>query len=359
MESPDVVAAVIAWYDAHRRDLPWRRGDVTPWGVVVSEFMLQQTPVARVLEPWRAWMERWPEPEALAAEPSSAAVLAWGRLGYPRRALRLHEAAQIMTERWAGRVPDRLEDLRSLPGFGDYTAAAVACFAFGARVVVLDTNIRRVFARLDEGRQFPSTSPTVAERGRAAAWLDLVPTSSSEEGRNSASGESVAVSLGAAQAPSSSLSPGHQSSSSHSDARGGDDGSSFVQRRPVVRWNLGLMELGSLVCTARNPTCDVCPIQEACVWRESGCPAWDGPPRTGQSWHGTDRQCRGRLLAVLREAAGVGDGAVPRDALIAEVTQLTTSATAPREAAEHQVIRCLESLLADGLARREGDNVLL
>ena len=147
---------LISWFEVTRRDLPWRR-DVSPWAVMVSEFMLQQTPVARVLPIYEAWIERWPTPAALAAESPGEAVRAWGRLGYPRRALRLHAAAVAIMERHGGQVPEPLEDLLALPGVGSYTAAAISSFAFAGREAVLDTNVRRVFARIVSGEQFPAT----------------------------------------------------------------------------------------------------------------------------------------------------------------------------------------------------------
>src|SRR3954454_470293 len=156
--------AVQTWYDAAARDLPWRLATTTPWGVLVSEVMLQQTPVARVLPVWEQWTARWPEPAALAAESPGEAVRAWGRLGYPRRALRLHGTAGAIVERHGGKVPSDVESLRALPGIGDYTAAAVAAFAFGTRAAVLDTNVRRVYARVFGGTADASGTPTVAER---------------------------------------------------------------------------------------------------------------------------------------------------------------------------------------------------
>src|SRR5580698_11443616 len=134
---------VLAWYASHARDLPWRAPDATPWSVLVSEIMLQQTPVSRVLPAYQAWLTRWPSPAALAADPSGEAVRQWGRLGYPRRALRLHETATIVTERHGGQIPSTRYELLALPGIGAYTAAAVAVFAFGRRHAVLDTNVRR------------------------------------------------------------------------------------------------------------------------------------------------------------------------------------------------------------------------
>ena len=158
-----VVARVLDWYADHARDLPWRRPGTTPWAVMVSEFMLQQTPVERVRTPWATWLERWPTPDALAAAPAGEAVRAWGRLGYPRRALRLHQAAVAITERFDGQVPADLEALRSLPGVGSYTAAAIASFAYGRRAVVLDTNVRRVISRVALGTAQPSNAPSRLE----------------------------------------------------------------------------------------------------------------------------------------------------------------------------------------------------
>lgn len=240
---------ILEWYDAHARDLPWRRPEATAWSVLVSEFMLQQTPVARVLPVHEAWLERWPTPEALAAEPSGEAVRAWGRLGYPRRALRLHAAAVAITEHHAGAVPDCYDDLLALPGVGDYTAAAVAAFAYRQRQVVLDTNVRRVLARAVSGVEFPARSVTRAERDLGAALLP-------------------------ADAPT------------------------------AATWSVAVMELGALVCRADNPRCADCPIRDHCAWREAGAPPYDGPPRPVQTYAGTDRQCRGRLLGVVRDAPG-------------------------------------------------------
>ncbi|GLW65797.1 adenine glycosylase [Actinomadura rubrobrunea] len=275
---PTVTEAILDWYAANARDLPWRAPDATPWGVLVSEIMLQQTPVARVLPVWREWMARWPEPAALAAEPSGEAVRAWGRLGYPRRALRLHEAARVIVERHGGRVPSSHEELLALPGIGAYTAAAVASFAFRQRHAVLDTNVRRVLARLVSGEEYPPRSQTAAEVRLAESLLpDDAPT--------------------------------------------------------AARWSVAVMELGALVCTARTPRCVDCPVLSSCAWHAAGRPAYDGPPRRGQRYAGTDRQCRGRLLAVLRDA----DGPVDKSALDA-----VWSDAVQRE-------RALDALVADGL----------
>ncbi len=174
---------------------------------------------------------------------------AWGRLGYPRRALRLHDAAGVIVINHGGAVPHELEALRALPGVGDYTAAAVACFAFGQPTTVLDTNVRRVLARVLQGRALPPPHPTAAERALA------------EHARPTVTAEAVV-------------------------------------------WNVAAMELGALVCTARAPRCGQCPVADLCAWRRAGSPAYDGPARRGQPWAGTDRQCRGALLQALREGTG-------------------------------------------------------
>ena len=277
----DLHEPILAWYDEHARDLPWRSTSATPWSVMVSEFMLQQTPVARVLPVHEAWLQRWPTPAALAAETSGEAVRAWGRLGYPRRALRLHAAATTIVDRHDGEVPASYDDLRELPGVGDYTAAAIATFAHGRRHVVLDTNVRRVLTRVATGVEFPAASVTKGERTLAA---ELLP----------------------------------------------------ADEPTAATWSVAVMELGALVCTATNPRCLSCPVADRCAWRAAGHPAYDGPPRKVQSWAGTDRQCRGRLLAVLRDA----EGEVSQDRLDAAWSE------------ELQRARCLASLVEDGLVAR-------
>jgi A/G-specific adenine glycosylase len=274
----DLHAPVLEWYDAHARDLPWRRSDATPWAVLVSELMLQQTPVVRVLPVYGAWLARWPRPADLAGEPVGEAIRAWGRLGYPRRAIRLHAAATVIRDEYGGEVPADDDALRSLPGVGEYTASAVLAFAFGRRRTVLDTNVRRVLARLRDGAELPPAAVPATERIRAG---DLLP---------------------------------------HDEPT-------------AATWSVALMELGALVCTAATPRCDVCPVRGVCAWRAGGYPAYDGPPRRGQAWAGTDRQCRGRLLALARESTR-------------PVTSRSVTRAWPDAA---QRARCLESLLADGL----------
>ncbi|MFF1687277.1 MULTISPECIES: A/G-specific adenine glycosylase [unclassified Streptomyces] len=271
-------APVIDWFAENARDLPWRRPDAGPWGVMVSEFMLQQTPVSRALPVYEQWLARWPRPADLAKEAPGEAVRAWGRLGYPRRALRLHGAAVAITERHGGDVPTAHGQLLALPGIGEYTAAAVASFAYGQRHAVLDTNVRRVFARAVSGVQYPPNATTAAERKLARSLL-----------------------------------PEQESTAS--------------------RWAAASMELGALICTAKNESCHRCPIAAQCAWRLAGKPDHVGPPRRGQTYAGTDRQVRGKLLAVLREAVSP----VPQEVLDRVWDEPVQRA------------RALDGLVADGL----------
>lgn len=239
--------ALAPFFAVQGRDLPWRDPSASPWGVLVSEVMLQQTPVARVLPVYRDWMQRWPTPAALAHAEVADVLRAWGRMGYPRRALRLREAAALIVAQHDGEVPREVAALLALPGIGEYTARAVAAFAFGSRVPVVDTNVRRVMARALRGvdEQLPATKADRAE------LESLLPEDPAE----------------------------------------------------AVTTCAALMELGALICTAQKPNCDSCPLKATCAWRVAGYPP--GPPRrAAQRWHGTDRKVRGEILAVLREAVG-------------------------------------------------------
>jgi len=279
-----VAGLVSDWYRANARDLLWRRPGTTPWGVLVSEFMLQQTPVARVEPIWQEWMQRWPRPSDLAAAPRADVLRAWGRLGYPRRALRLHEAAQAIAERHGDVVPADVDALEALPGVGSYTARAVAAFGYGRRCRVVDTNVRRVVARAVHGR---------GDAGPARVRADL--------------------------ADVDGLLPPD------------DDGAALA--------SAALMELGAVVCTARAPRCGTCPVRSVCAWVAAGQPEYAGPRRAVQAFAGTDRQVRGRLMEVLRDSSEP----VARAALDA----------AWADAAQRD--RCLDSLLADGLAEQLDD----
>ena len=262
---------IVAWYRATARDLPWRAPGVTPWGVLLSEVMSHQTQVERVAPVWREWIGRWPTPEAFAAAGTDEILRAWGSLGYPRRALRLKECARVIVDKHAGNVPSDVEELLALPGIGEYTARAVACFAYGQNVAVVDTNVRRVYARAELGEE--NLKPRKAE---IAAVAELLPER---------------------------------------------DGPVFSE---------GLIELGALVCRT-TPLCDQCPVTD-CAWRERGYPkTFERTP--AQKFAGTDRQVRGKIMRVVREAK-------------APVPQGDIDAIWPDEA---QRSRALWSLLADGL----------
>jgi len=247
--------AVSAWYLAHGRDFLWRRPGMTPWALYLIEVMAQQTQIERAARVALEWIERWPSPAALAAEPAGEILKAWGRLGYPRRALAIHAAATVMAAEHDDAPPPDLEALLALPGVGPYTAAAVASFAYGLRVPVVDTNIRRVLARALLGQE---TMPVNARRG--AALMESILPEDAEDAKVT---------------------------------------------------NVAVMELGALVCTPRSPDCDTCPIRDACAWRAAGYPAYEGPRRrAAPRFEGSDRQLRGRVMALLRET----DGVLPRAA---------------------------------------------
>jgi len=271
------------WYRSSARDLPWRREEFHDrygaWGTLVSEFMLQQTPVARVIPHLTAWLERWPDPAAMATASPADVVQQWANLGYPRRALWLHRAAIEITERHGGDVPRDVDALLALSGIGDYTARAVATFSYGDRHPVVDTNTRRVIARAVEGR----SQPGAASRRDLLAMVELLPESAAES----------------------------------------------------AVFNAAMMELGAVVCTARSPRCDRCPIQGTCAWVAAGRPdTGDARPRQAR-YEGSDRQARGAVMKALRDAAPDG---VALDAVIHDWDD------AP------QRDRAIHSLIGDGLA---------
>jgi len=263
-----LAAEISTWFGENARDLPWRRAGFSAWGTLVSEFMLQQTPVNRVIPRLAEWLERWPTPGDLAAVPPGEAVRAWASLGYPRRALWLHAAAVQITERHGGVVPHDVDDLLALTGIGDYTARAVAAFAYGHRHPVVDTNTRRVIARAVAGQAEPAPPSRTRD---LEAMEQLLPE------------ETVAAAV----------------------------------------FNAAIMELGAVVCTSRSPRCDACPIRDACAWRAAGYPEYAGPKKAVQKkFEGSDRQVRGLIMAELRathhpvtaaEIEGLWPDAVQRD----------------------------------------------
>lgn len=273
-----VADAAIEWYQRNARDLPWRAPGVGAWPVLISEVMLQQTPVRRVLPVWQEWVARWPEPAHLAGDTAAEAIRMWGRLGYPRRALRLHECAQELVDRHHGQVPHTVPELLALPGVGGYTARAVAAFAHRQRHPVVDTNVRRLVSRVVDGSPDAGTTTTDADLTAAETLLP------------------------------------------HDDDTAATASAAF-------------MEIGALVCTAREPRCSECPLASHCAWRAGGRPLPAQPSRRPQRYAGTDRQVRGELLAVLRGATGP----VPRARL-----DLAWSEPVQRD-------RALSALVADGL----------
>ncbi|MEX8057633.1 A/G-specific adenine glycosylase [Microbacterium sp. 16-032] len=285
---PGLAAPLIAWYRDAARDLPWRREGFGAWGTLVSEFMLQQTPVNRVVPHLEAWLTRWPTPADLAASPPGDAVTQWANLGYPRRALWLHRAAVEIRDRHDGVVPRDVEALLALTGIGDYTARAVAVFAYGDRHPVVDTNTRRVLARAIEGRAQPGPPHS----------RDL---------------EAMEAELPADVAESAIV-------------------------------NAAAMELGAIVCTARAPRCEACPLATQCAWRAAGYPASEDRRRKQATYEGSDRQTRGAVLKTLREAA---PAAVPAFAVI------------PQWPDAAQRDRAIDSLIADGLVEAADEHLRL
>ncbi|KZX20548.1 A/G-specific adenine glycosylase [Rathayibacter tanaceti] len=280
MPSAALADVIVDWFRTSARDLPWRRDGFPAWGTLVSEFMLQQTPVVRVVPRLADWLERWPTPSALAAVPPGEAVRAWQSLGYPRRALRLHACAVAIAQEHGDVVPDDVDTLLALPGIGDYTARAIAVFAYGRRHPVVDTNVRRVIARAVDGAAEPGPPRAKAD---LAAMAALLPEPLPE----------------------------------------------------AAAFNAGMMELGAVVCTARAPRCDECPIRHLCRWRADGYPEHTGPVKAPQKrFEGSDRQVRGLILAELRAAHA--------PVTAAEVESLWPDAQQRR--------RALAGLLADGLA---------
>ena len=291
-----------AWWELNARDLPWRFGRTTPWGVMVSEVMSQQTQMSRVVPYWESWMAVWPDAAALAKAFTAEVITAWGRLGYPRRALRLQECARVVAEEYANELPHTYEELVALPGVGDYTASAVLSFAFGERIAVIDTNIRRVLSRVFLGVESRGGAASRAERELAERVLP------EEMPERDASGLSVI-------------------------------------------WNQAVMELGATVCTAKAPQCGDCPLRDECAFLAAGLPGLgERRTRPRQRFQGTDRQVRGIILNALRQAAaqaarGVADGrletgapgAVPRS----QIEQLWPDHV--------QLDACIASLDEDGL----------
>jgi A/G-specific adenine glycosylase len=270
---------LLAWYRPRPHDYPWRSAHPDPYAVLVSEVMLQQTQAARVAPAYRSFLERFPDVRALSSASRAELLRAWGALGYPRRALALREAARAIVRDHEGRVPSDPGVLRTLPGVGPYTAAAVASIAFGVPVAAVDTNVRRVTARVVHGTD-PHGLPPRQLQDDADAMVDP-----------SASGE----------------------------------------------WNQAMMDLGRFVCRP-VPRCEACPLASGCRWNlEGGLPQPAGPRQP--AFEGSDRQARGRVLAVLRERGG------------ASVGELVAETGMPFE----RTSRAAAGLAGDGLVTMDGD----
>ena len=229
--------ALLAWSERTRRDLPWRRTR-DPWAILVSELMLQQTQVPRVVPKYEAFLGRFPTATACAAAPAAAVIESWQGLGYNRRAVNLHRAATVVAEEHGGVLPSDLDGLLALPGIGPYTARAILVFAHERDVGVVDTNVARILARWDGVDLSPKELQGVADRHVPAgeAWA----------------------------------------------------------------WNQAMFDLGATICRARSVACEACPVASACAWRGLGEDPARAVAKQSK-FEGSDRQGRGRLVDALRE----------------------------------------------------------
>ena len=317
-ETEPIRLRLFDWWGRYARDLPWRFGRTTPWGVLVSEVMSQQTQMSRVVPYWTAWMKVWPDAASLAAAPKAEVITAWGRLGYPRRALRLQECARQVASQYADRLPRDYDQLVALPGIGDYTASAVMSFAYGERIAVIDTNIRRVLSRVFLGRE--SKGGAASREERQLAWQVLPEDEDSEVSDHHVNGDD---SLGTAD-------PQIRSAA--------------WREPPSARWNQAVMELGATVCVARKPVCDICPLAGHCRFLKAGLPGLGaGRTRPRQRFAGTDRQIRGSILQALRQASGAPVSRKDLKSLCDDEIRLD---------------RCIASLDEDGLLEIGPDGLL-
>jgi A/G-specific adenine glycosylase len=236
-----IAVALLKWGSDTLRDLPWRRTR-NPWHVLVSEVMLQQTSVARVLPKFEAFINEFPAPHDLASAPLGDALRLWSGLGYPRRCRNLREAARVLHEEFNGEFPESVDVLLTLPGVGQYTSRAVLAFAFEHDVAVVDTNVSRVLSRLE---------------GRALKAKELQVLADS-----------------------------------------------FVPQGLGWEWNQVMMDFGARHCTARQPQCAQCPLRQLCVWKGEGvdpAPASAGASKPQGRFEGSDRQARGRAMRAVAD----------------------------------------------------------
>ena len=286
--------AVISWFENNARDLPWRRTR-DPWRVLVSEVLLQQIQVRRAVPFYERFLARFPTVESLADAPLAEAIRVWEDLGRYRRIVYLHDTARIVMERHEGRIPWDPSELIKLPGIGPYTAGAVARFAYERNAAFLDTNIRRVLRRYFFGLEAPTPA---TDKELMTKATELVPPQ-----------------------------------------RG-------------WRWNQALMETGALVCTARKPNCEECPLREGCRARIEGDAAgWPKPERKAAAfrYEESNRYFRGRVLAELRRISHAGSEGIALRELGRRVSQDFDERDPCR------LIVAVESLRRDGLAQVRGE----
>ena len=236
----EIVEPLLSWGLPQLRDLPWRNSR-DRWSVLVSEVMLQQTQVSRVVPKYQEFIASYPTPAVCAAAPLADLLRLWNGLGYPRRCKNLHDAAKTVVDQHDGRVPGTLDDLLGLPGVGPYTARAVLAFADSADVAVVDTNVARVLARVTNTPLSARDSQALADalQPRGLAW----------------------------------------------------------------EWNQVVMDFGAQICVARQPKCEKCPVIDSCKWSDGQDPArlsaLTSKPQA--RFAGSDRQARGRLMKALAE----------------------------------------------------------
>ena len=238
---------LLRWYGQHRRDLPWRRTR-DPYAIAVSEVMLQQTQVERVKPKFEAWLQQWPTWKSLAAAPLADVLKAWSGLGYNSRAVRLRLMARDIVTKYKSKTPDDVTKLQNLPGVGEYTAQAIATFAFKQRVGVIDTNVRRVLGRIFFGVRGPKNTNQLRE------LVDRI-----------------------------------------------------VPMKEPGQWNHALMDFGSMVCTSR-PKCEICPLQQYCLAYPKILSVTRPRRPAPQRFEETDRFWRGRIVALVSEVGKMTEG---------------------------------------------------
>ena len=341
----DIHQNIFHWYQKNQRaHLPWRKTR-DPYKILVSEVMLQQTQVDRVIPKYREFLRAFPSVKTLAEAKTGDVIRAWKGLGYNRRALFLQKTAQAIVGEYGGKFPNDLEELKKLPGIGDYTARAVLSFAFKEPLPVLDTNHRRFYQRVFFGMREKSDAQLLKKAEEVVKGINNIDPSLHRGGR----GRGVnAVRQSPVNAPSRSLMlqacpQWHPLLASPYE---GEDPSLFVF--DVYHWNQALMDFGSLICTAKNPKCAECPIQKWCraypvILRKSE----KARKRESQNvipFLKTDRYVRGRIIDALREKQKVSLAVLRKN--FPHIT-------------DDRYERIVVHLEKDGLIARRGSDILL